>query len=606
MNKWLTTFLFFISINILLQAQGTILPQGNDGYHIIDRLSIKTGVEPDLHTALRPYLRGDVVRYAMQIDTGQVAISSRDRTDLYYIFKDNNEWLLCADQPTTIVGKKEPVYAEAFQDSTGTTYYTRNTQMEACEKDNRYTETQKPLLKHLYKTPANLFELNKSSFYFRVNPMLDFRLNSQLGDADDGLLFLNKRGLEIRAGIDDRVFIYTNIVEVQGRFANYVNRFRNQFDTHPTAGLLKTYKSKIFDFDNGIDYNYGTAMVGFNVSKHIGVQFGHGNNFIGNGHRSLLLSDFGTNYLHLKLNWKIWKFHYQNIFAEFNAASPNSDFGDFRVPKKYMAAHYLSIKLWKGATFGFYEATVFNRDENESFELQYLNPVILYRSVEQLIGSPDNVIVGANFSWTMWKRFQLYGQVVLDEFKLGQGFGWWANKFGIQAGAKYIDAFGLDHLDLQAEINTVRPYTYTHRDSIGASYSHSNQALAHPLGGNFKELILKARYQPTKKLVFEGRVIRANYGEDEDNDATHWGSNILRRTGTSFVENINDNETGQGIGADITILGLDVSYQIWHNLYFELEYFQRVKDSDLDSRDDTDAYFGAGVRMNIGRNRLDF
>ncbi|MFT5911014.1 MAG: hypothetical protein ACI9XO_002544, partial [Paraglaciecola sp.] len=35
-------------------------------------------------------------------------------------------------------------------------------------------------------------------------------------------------------------------------------------------------------------------------------------------------------------------------------------------------------------------------------------------------------------------------------------------------------------------------------------------------------------------------------------------------------------------------------------------YFQRVKDSDLDSRDDTDAYFGAGVRMNIGRNRLDF
>jgi hypothetical protein len=105
MNKWLTTFLFFISINILLQAQGTILPQGNDGYHIIDRLSIKTGVEPDLHTALRPYLRGDVVRYAMQIDTGQVAISSRDRTDLYYIFKDNNEWLLCADQPTTIVGK---------------------------------------------------------------------------------------------------------------------------------------------------------------------------------------------------------------------------------------------------------------------------------------------------------------------------------------------------------------------------------------------------------------------------------------------------------------------------------------------------------------------
>jgi hypothetical protein len=157
MNKWLTTFLFFISINTFLQAQGTILPQGNDAYHIVDRLSIKTGVDPDIHTAIRPYLRGDVVQYAMQIDSSQVAISSRDRTDLYYIFKDNNEWLLCADQPTTIVGKKESVYAEAFQDSTGTVYYTKNTQIEACEKDDRYIETQKPLLKYLYRTPANLF-----------------------------------------------------------------------------------------------------------------------------------------------------------------------------------------------------------------------------------------------------------------------------------------------------------------------------------------------------------------------------------------------------------------------------------------------------------------
>jgi hypothetical protein len=96
--------------------------------------------------------------------------------------------------------------------------------------------------------------------------------------------------------------------------------------------------------------------------------------------------------------------------------------------------------------------------------------------------------------WNFLKRFQLYGQLMLDEFVFSElvtnNQGWWANKYGIQAGLKYIDAFGIDHLDLQAEYNQVRPYTYTHRDS-SAYYAHYDTPLAHPLGANFKELIFK-------------------------------------------------------------------------------------------------------------------
>ena len=56
---------------------------------------------------------------------------------------------------------------------------------------------------------------------------------------------------------------------------------------------------------------------------------------------------------------------------------------------------------------------------------------------------------------------------------------------GIQLGAKYIDAFGIKNLDLQLEYNRVRPFTYSHRDSV-ANYTHYNQPLAHPLGANFR------------------------------------------------------------------------------------------------------------------------
>jgi len=46
-------------------------------------------------------------------------------------------------------------------------------------------------------------------------------------------------------------------------------------------------------------------------------------------------------------------------------------------------------------------------------------------------------------------------------------------KVGAQAGLKYINAFGLDHLDLQAEYNSIRPYTYSFRDSSASARARS-------------------------------------------------------------------------------------------------------------------------------------
>ncbi len=106
------------------------------------------------------------------------------------------------------------------------------------------------------------------------------------------------------------------------------------------------------------------------------------------------------------------------------------------------------------------------------------------------------------------KRFQVYGQFLLDEFVLSEikkNNGCWVNKWGIQLGAKYIDAFGIKNLDLQVEMNRVRPFTYSHSDSV-ANYTHYNQPLAHPLGANFQEFIGIARYQPAPKWLIEGKT----------------------------------------------------------------------------------------------------
>ncbi len=382
-----------------------------------------------------------------------------------------------------------------------------------------------------------------------------------------------------------------------------MNERIEQDNAIPGNGFFKDFESRAFGFQNGYDYLNAQGYFGVNISSNIGLQLGHGRHFIGEGIRSVFLSDFSNNYFYLKLNTRVWKLHLQNIFAELSSNSPNAKAGDLLLPKKYLAAHYLSFKASPVFTFGIYEAIVFSR--NNQFELQYLNPVIFYRAVEQMVGSPDNITLGFSAKLNLLKRFQLYGQFLFDEFKydelLIERRGWWGNKFALQGGIKYFNALGIDHLDVQIEANVVRPYTYSHRDSA-ANYSHDHQPLAHPLGANFQEIIAQFRYQPFPKWVFHGRLMYAEVGEDEPEN--NWGSNILTPN-TSRVRDF-DNNIGQGVSADIQLARLEITYQLFHNGFLALEGFYRKKDSIDNERDLETFYVGGRFSLNFPSRRMDF
>jgi len=571
---------------ILLFGQSNPLPLGNPAYHILDRMEIKNNGNPVFHSSLKFYTRSDVVEFAYLMDSSGINWSGQDRRDLRYLFLDNNEWLGQNELPFTLGEKRENKHP---------------TQIERSLQSPKYETSRKPFLGLFYPTPANLIEVNQPAFHLRVNPIINIKVFSSGSNGDDGL-FISQRGTDLRGGIDDKIYFHTQIIDNQANYPGYVEDYVEQYNALPGAGFLKTNKNSYLGLSGGYDYLISNGYLGFNLSPHVGLQFGYGQNFIGNGYRSMLLSNFAYNYLYLKLNWKVWKLHYQNIFAELTLKQGINQ-GNVLLPKKYMAAHHLSFQLLPNLDIGIFESVIFSR--TNQLEFQYLLPVIFYRTVEQGLGSPDNVMLGLDIKWNFLRRFQLYGQLALDEFVFSEVFsenrGWWGNKTGIQIGGKYIDAFGVDHLDLQAEYNTARPYTYSHIDGV-ASYSHYNQSLAHPLGANFKEWVLSARFQPLPKLQVEARLISAAVGEDAD--STNWGGNLLLPN-TSREQNYN-NETGQGIGADINLFGIDLSYQLAHNVFIDLQYFSRKKDSMLDVKDQRTNYFGGGVRINIGRQRMDF
>jgi hypothetical protein len=466
--------------------------------------------------------------------------------------------------------------------------------------DGTIYKSQKPILNYFYKNPHHFLSLDKENFVLRADPILQIGYGNATNTSN--ILFQNTRGAEVSAYIDNKIYFYTRILENQQAFLPYVEQYVNSFNAIPQQGNFKIYNSSVSNKINGYDFLNVQAYVGVPISKSVSVEFGHGNNFIGTGIRSMLLSDFATNYLYLKFNTKVWKLHYQNIFAELNPSSarPSGTSGDRLFPKKYMASHYLSIKPFKNAEIGIYETVTFARQDH--FELQYLNPVIFYRFAEFLIGSPDNVLIGLNGKLVIKNKVSLYGQLMLDEFNLGllKQDGWWANKYGLQLGLKYPNAFNIDQLDLQAEYNGARPYTYSHNrptDSVATvtNYSHYATPLAHPLGANFREVLLSAKYHGFNKLALHGSIGMMRIGRDKDNK--NYGSNIFINNQSHFQDF--GNKYAQGEKNDILYMRLNASYELFKNYKIFINPQMRTSKSKDLKYNFENFYLGGGISVNL-------
>jgi hypothetical protein len=547
-------------------AQTPPLAAHSDAAYYLERWSVLTGGST-VHLSIQPFARQDAVALARRADTAAILAAPTDRRIVAYVFCDNNEWLAPTDS-------------------------------------HRVCPSRRPFLKHFYRTLAHFLEVNTDAFRLRANPILHLSAGRQ--QAESAPLFVNQRGIEVRGDVDRRLFFYTDLVETQAQYAAPVNQWVQTYRSLPGAGFFKPYRSRRLDTPNAYDYNVAQAGVGFYLSPHVGVQLGHGRFFIGNGRRSLFLSDVGNVAFFLRLSTRVWKLHYQNLFVELSPIStamprpPNS-----LLPKKYAAIHYLSGKIKPNLTLGFFEAIVFNR--SRQFEWQYLNPVIFYRTVEGMLGSADNVLMGLEARWDMARRISVYGQVLIDEFFTSELFGrdrqggWWGNKYGAQLGAKYFNAFGVARLDLQIETNVVRPYTYSSFDSLNG-YTHYSLPLAHPLWANFREALAVVHYQPHARWTLNARLLWAKTGEDPAGE--NWGANPLIGNG-SRAQDYN-NRIGQGIATSIRLFALSINWQWRHNLFWEIQALWRDKHSADPERVLRTRFLSVGLRWNAWYRMADF
>lgn len=436
---------------------------------------------------------------------------------------------------------------------------------------NRYynfEEQNKPLLAN--KTSwlgrkllnEHFIALKGKDYWLTLDPGVDLQVGKDI-DADI-TTYNNTRLITTQGGIGKNISFFAVIYESQGRFADYFNRYAESIRPDggnpaiiPGRGIAKAFKTDSYD------YPIATGHISYSPSKAFNVQLGHGKNFIGDGYRSLLLSDNASPYPFIKINTTFWKLKYTNTWMSLRDVRSEVTLDDsFRT--KYMANHYLSYNITKRLNIGLFESVLWQNDNDRGFDLNYVNPIIFYRAIEFSTGSRGgNALIGLSAKYKFSDRVNAYGQLIIDEFSTSDVFGGngsYKNKTGYQLGVKYYDAFKVKGLYLQAEYNRVRPYTYSH-NTVVLNYGHNNQSMAHTLGANFSEFIAIGRYD-YGRFFADAKFIIAKRGFDfnTEKDDFFYGGNVYG----SEDNRVSDlgNELAQGNTTDFFHMELQGGYLI--------------------------------------------
>ena len=368
----------------------------------------------------------------------------------------------------------------------------------------------------------HLFAVLGDDYWVTIDPIVDERLGKD--NLNESKSFQNTRAIRVEGALGKKLSFSSTIAENYARFPKFFDRYA--WTTHPYIvpgyGLNKN-GDKIYS-----DYPYAAGYVAYKPGKFFFLELGHGKHFIGEGFHSLFLSDNAANYPYFQISANFWHVKYTTMWTAYQDLRP-----EFTVngvyKKKFSAIHYISWNATKKLNLGFFETVVWYNENRRGFDVNFLNPLIFFKTAELEAGSGgSNTLVGLSMRYQLPYNISVYGQFLLDEMTISKFFGdkgYWGNKFGYQIGMKYHDAFNVPNLFIRVEYNQVRPYTYGHNTLT--NYAHDYQALAHPWGANFRETLLELQYRKNR-LYAHNTLMIGEKGFDFPGDPMAYGGDVYR------------------------------------------------------------------------------
>jgi hypothetical protein len=456
--------------------------------------------------------------------------------------------------------------------------------------------------KYYYWITQKLFKENfiifkGEDFWCSVDPIIDLEGGSDLHPDSSKFIYWNTRGIRVQAKFFAKIAFTSTFYENQAVLPQYVSDFVDQYgELRPVINGYKQEHAVIPGYARtkpfktiGYDFAFAEGQVSYVPNKWVNFQFGNGNQFIGNGYRSLLLSDFSVNYPFGKIEANLWddRIQYSAIYAIHQNL--------YRIPfyesveptyeRKIGTYHYLDFAVTKNLTLGFFEGALWKRSDSlgtHKPNLLFLNPIpFVNGGIMANQTSGYNAVFGLNAAYN-FKSNQVYGQLLLDNKTLG----------GAQLGIKSYGQF-IQGLDIQVEYNWVKHNSYISSEKR-YNYSHSNLPLAHPLTAGFNEGIIRVSYEKNGFFLNNKTVYYKQTYSDTNSD----GTNILFAQLTS--------PTNQDQQRNVLHNNLEMGYRF--NKAYNLQAFigWTFREEYLSNQINTTSYVYAGIRTRLRNKTFDF
>jgi hypothetical protein len=407
----------------------------------------------------------------------------------------------------------------------------------------------------------NFIDLQTKDFRLTANPL--FFLRAKEDSKNSELYTVNTRGLEIKGRLGKDIAYYTSFRENQAFFAPYIDSFANRRLIVPGQGAHKSFR------DSGYDYSSAEAYISYSPFDFLNLQIGHGKHFVGEGYRSLLLSDNAFNYPFLKLTVLHNGWQYQQLYTQFE------DFEEVYYNyhrRKHASINYLSYNYKNILELGVFEGIIYQSLDTATYSYHlpwnFYPPLPVVKSLSNLNKTEHYLLNGFNLMLRPVNLVKLYAQAAFSPAHSGAAF---------QAGLKLQDAFFANFsshsLYLQAEYNSAQNRLYAHPVEGRQSWSHYNQELAHPAGSNFTELLFRMQYR-FNRLSLSAKHIK------------------IRRDGSGqiLVSDLNLPENQNETTDSITYSNFETAYTI--NPAWQLQLFLGAEIRQLSNTENRFYYFG--------------
>jgi len=409
---------------------------------------------------------------------------------------------------------------------------------------------------------GHLAQVKNKDYTFAFDYLPDLQIGREFEQSKT--LSLNTRGFQAYGTVGHNFFFYTSGYENQGVFANYETDYINKVAMIPGEAYDKSYGKATKD------WSYVTALIGFAPGKAVTIVLGEDKTFIGDGYRSVLLSDYAASYPLLRVTvdlgphvqyMAMWAYMEDQHAQQFNSFSNNR--------RKWAGFHYLDWNITNRASIGFFNAVIAeeatDQGQGHGFDANFIDPIYFSSSIGPKGQAPDHTLFGFNGKYKVLDKTTIYGQFLYDQGATPSGINNSRNAW--QAGFRGADLFKVKGLNYLFEYNTSTPYTYSNSYPI-VGYTQLGEPLADPLGANFREGVGILNYS-IGKFDLEGQVNYARYGLNIAN--INMGKDITLPDNVALPAIVNAT-TGQGLITSLKYVEGTVAYLLnpKYNLRIEI------------------------------------